>query len=299
MQRTSMIFVLLITAAITTPAQQSTPAQQEPQSQDTVLVLLDCSGSMDRDMKGGRKMDVAKAALKHVAENFIAPGTNVGLLTFEARGLKDDWVYPLGPFDKQRFLDAIRKPEAGGGTPLGKYMENAADALIAFRAQHHGYGEYKLLVVTDGEAQDSALVDEIAPRIKQRGFILDAIGVAMDQSHTIKKLADHYADANSPEELARAIQQTFAEVNYNDPVASAEAYAEISGLDPDIAKTALSTLSSYTSLDHRVAELPKSSEGGTDPAVEDARDGMSWLFIVLAVLIVAGGAAIVVARNRR
>lgn len=287
--------ITVLTALLALAACSCAPAQQ-----DTVLILLDCSGSMDSNMSGGQKMDVAKTALKFVAENFIRPGTNVGLLTFEGRGVKNDWLYPLGPFDKAQFIKAIERPEPGGGTPLGEYLEKAADALIEFRTKSRGYGEFKLLVVTDGEANDSSLVDEIAPRIKQRGFILDAIGVAMSSSHTLKRIADHYADAQSPETLTRAIQQSFAEVNYNDPVASAEAYAEIAGFDADVAKATLSTLSTYSSLDHRIAEKPRSLGGGPDEAVEEARGDVSWWFIVfLGVILIAASAFILSRANRR
>ena len=60
---------------------------------------------------------------------------------------------------------AIDSITSQGGTPLGEYMKQGADALLDARKKQFGYGTYRLLVVTDGEANDAGLVDGYTPDI--------------------------------------------------------------------------------------------------------------------------------------
>jgi uncharacterized protein YegL len=182
---------------------------------DNVLVVLDASGSMNEDMPGSRqaKMAVARSALIEVAGK-IPPGTNVGVLVF-TENLKDDLIYPLGPIDMDRFTAAVKKPTARGGTPLGAYLKKAADLLLEQREKQHGYGTYRLLVVSDGEATDQDQVDQFLPEILARGIIVEVIGVAMKEDLALATRVHKYRRADRPQELAQELQQVFAEVGSN------------------------------------------------------------------------------------
>src|SRR5688572_27143008 len=65
---------------------------------DNVVIVLDSSGSMSKPLPGAGtdKMSAAKAALKQVLST-VPRETRIGLLVFSARGITDDWIYPLGP----------------------------------------------------------------------------------------------------------------------------------------------------------------------------------------------------------
>jgi uncharacterized protein YegL len=212
---------------------------------DNVVVVLDASGSMGGKMKGSTitKMEAAKSALKEVLRQ-IPETTHVGLLVFSAKDLKDPWVYPLGPRDDARLNPAIDRLRPNAGTPLGQFIKIGADRLLQERQKQFGYGTYRLLVVTDGEANDQDLVDLYTPEVISRGIILDAIGVDMNQRHTLATRAHSYRSANDPESLKRAIQEVFAELGggTKSNTTEEEAFALIAPLPLEAARAAIQAL---------------------------------------------------------
>ena len=225
-------------------------AQEEPSATfeeypDNVVIVLDASGSMNQRMResGVQKMQAAKAALKSVLRN-VSETTHIGLLVFSAKNLRNDWVYPLGPRDEERLLEAIDLPIPGDATPLGEYIKMGADRLLAARAQQYGYGTYRLLIVTDGNASDPELVDRYTPEVLARGIIVDVIGVDMKTDHTLASKAHSYRRANDPDSLERAIQEVFAELSSDaGDFSMEEAFELVDPLPVECAEAALQALS--------------------------------------------------------
>jgi hypothetical protein len=201
-----------------------------------VVILLDASGSMKSSFQGAvSRMTAAKSALKAVLQK-VPQSTHVGLLVFSANNLTNDWAYPLGPRDDARLFAAIDSIDPGHDTPLGRYIKKAADRLLEERAKEFGYGTYRLLVVTDGEAQDQNLVDRYTPEVIARGITVDVIGVAMRQSHTLATKVHSYRSANDPAALNQALSEIFAEVRSTGrDAAESEAFALIAPLPDKIA----------------------------------------------------------------
>lgn len=208
--------------------------------QDNVVIVLDGSGSMGNRMSGGvRKIDAAKDALKEVLKN-VPPSTNVGLLVFSAKRVPNDWLYPLGPRDDAQLLRVIDLPEPGLNTPLGEYIKRGADRLLQAREEQRGYGSYKLLIVTDGEATDGNLTDVYVPQVLARGITIDVIGVDMKKDHTLATKVNSYRRANDPAGLKQAIADVFGEVGgVGDDTTSAEAFELIAPLPADVAAAAI------------------------------------------------------------
>jgi uncharacterized protein YegL len=202
---------------------------------DNVVIVLDGSGSMQEAMRGTkvRKIDAAKAALREVMAT-LPPSTQVGLLVFSGR--TPGWVVPLGPRRDDDFFQALTALTAGGGTPLGQYMKLGADRLLEARQAQYGYGSYRLLLVTDGQATDGNLTTEYAPLILARGIAVDVIGVDMAEDHLLARKVNSYRRANDPQALSRAIQEVFAEVGKSrDGAGDDEAFAELSGFPTEAA----------------------------------------------------------------
>ena len=84
-------------------------------------------------------------------------------------------------------------------------MKRGADALLKAREKQFGYGTYRLLIVTDGEAGDPRLVESFTPDIISRGITIDVIGVEMPSRHTLATRVHSYRNANDPESLRQAI----------------------------------------------------------------------------------------------
>src|SRR6185295_12404976 len=153
-----------------------------------------------------------------------------------AANLTNDWAYPLGPRDDARLLAAIDSIEPGNATPLGRYIKIAADRLLQERGKEFGYGTYRLLIVTDGEAQDQNLVNRHTPEVIARGITVDVIGVAMAQAHTLATKVHSYRRANDPAAMNRALTEIFAEVRGSaSDAGQSDAFAVIAPLPDKVA----------------------------------------------------------------
>ena len=230
---------------------------------DNVVVILDASGSMWGKMKGTSttKMKAAKQALLAVLSKVPAT-TQVGLLVFPERRDRKAWVYPLGKRDDARLKAAIMAPTPNGSTPLGQFMKMGADRLLQERKAQLGYGTYRLLVVTDGEASDAELMNKFAPEIVSRGITMDAIGVAMKKEHTLAKLANSYRRADDPASLQKAVSEVFAEVSTQGTGTAASLAADfdlLAPLSPEHAVAAIGALS--RSGDHPIGARPGATGG--------------------------------------
>ena len=209
-------------------------------------------------------MDAAKSALKTVLQQVPAT-THIGLLVFSSSNIKDHWVYPLGPRDDAALTRAIELPQPAGNTPLGRYLKLAGDRLLEERAKQFGYGTYRLLVVTDGEAQDQNLVDRFAPEIMARGITLDVIGVGMKQDHTLARKSHSYRRANDPASLQRAVAEVLAEVSKpRSDAAGTEAFELLAPIPVEVAAAAIQALS--TSGNEPIGTRPAARRSGVaDP----------------------------------
>jgi hypothetical protein len=156
------------------------------------------------------KIDAAKRALLQVLSQ-LPDDAQVGVLALNSRDPRSGpWIVPLGTLDRAPMRRAIQRIGADGGTPLGAAMKQASDALLAAR-EKHVYGDYRLLIVTDGEAQDRELVDAYLPDILARQITVDVIGVSMDRQHSLAQRVDRYRSAGDLEALQAAIEESLAE----------------------------------------------------------------------------------------
>lgn len=210
-----------------------------------VVVVLDDSGSMNERMRGNRrqsKMEAAKEALLTVLTGSELPAdTQIGILLLNGRWRSDRWVYPLGPLDLDRATRSVRGIQAGGGTPLGECMKEGADALLALREQQR-YGSYRLLIVTDGEANDPELVEAYLPDIHSRGIWVDVIGVRMAEDHSLATEVETYREAANPADLEKAIADVLAESTADSSHAGQSDFELIAPLPDEVATAALMAL---------------------------------------------------------
>jgi uncharacterized protein YegL len=277
---------------------------------DYVVILLDASGSMKERMPGQStdKIDAARHGLRQVLGG-LPISTHVGLIAFGRHPKDQSWLYPLGERNDAELNAAIDRIRPDGGTPLGEFMKIAADRLIEARNAAHGYGTYRLLIVTDGEAKDKRLVERHTPAIIARGITIDVIGVAMARNHTLATKVHSYRRADDPDSLTRAIAEVFAEVgDANSGGVDNEAFDDIAPLPDELA---LAILSSMTALNkNAIGERTKPARAQsaatpanqhvstpsnaapiaavTDPgsATGQPRGGWPFVFSLLAVVVV-------------
>jgi hypothetical protein len=163
-------------------------------------------------------------------------------------------------------MQAIDRPMPGGNTPLGKYIKIGADRLLEERAKQFGYGTFRLLIVTDGEAEDKDLVDRYTPEIVARGITVDAIGVAMKERHTLATKVHTYRSANDPTSLKRAVAEVFAEVGGRGKDSySGDAFAELQSIPNEVAQGMIQALSSSGNQPIGEKPRPKAEVNSTAP----------------------------------
>ncbi|GAB5404190.1 MAG: hypothetical protein Aurels2KO_24210 [Aureliella sp.] len=227
-------------------------------AQQTVVIVFDDSGSMDDRMSstGERRIDTAKQALTNVLDELPAD-TRVGVLALNSQVNGSSWIVPLGRIDESDWRSNVASLEAVGGTPLGDYLKTGANALLEAREKQI-YGEYRLLVVTDGEANDPALVDAFIPQILGRGLTIDAIGVDMQSDHSLATKVNSYRRADDDTSLQEAISQVFAETSTDDMDASDD-FAMLEGLPDGFAEEAIAAL---TEVNNQPLETPQGARGG-------------------------------------
>ena len=260
------LFFLILLVWMTDLHRTSVPslyAQEAALHSENIVVLLDASGSMNETFSSGAnrtKLQTAKNALKSVLSK-LPDDINVGLLIFSTSHLTP-WLYPLRAKENDRFLNAVARVRADGGTPLGQYMKMGADALLAQREKQYNYGSYRLLVITDGKARDAHLVDAYTPAIMNRQIRVDVIGVDMPEDHMLATVVDSYRRADNPEQLIEAVSKILAETPSSTIDADEDLFELIQPLTNELARGMIEALSTVPS------NQPIGLESVSEPDVE-------------------------------
>lgn len=255
---------------------------------DNVVVLLDTSGSMDERLGSVSKLKAAQDALCGIVDR-VGPNTHIGIVTFQG------WIVNLGPVDKEATKNAIRGTRASGGTPLGKYMKDAGDALIEARKRDKGLGTFKLVVVTDGAASDGNLLAVNTTHVKARGIVIESIGVGMADDHSLAKSSKVYMRGDDPESLKNAVNASVAEVGGKGDGVDEENFRIIAPLDPKLCGHVILALTSPpdSAVGENVPVYTVKEDGTLDNSgtvnpneakVNGGGGGMAWWAWVLIIL---------------
>ncbi len=176
-------------------------------------IIFDGSGSMG-DRPGGAcsgdqqfryKIDGAKWALREFIKN-VPRDANLGLYVFDSRARKER--VSLGPDNRTTFEDAVDDIEDGGNTPLARAIRFGTDRLVEQYKKQLGYGTYRLIVVTDGQASN---IPDAVEYATERGMPIYAIGLCIGNDHPLRELAHSYRAADSAADLQRSLKEAVAE----------------------------------------------------------------------------------------
>jgi hypothetical protein len=85
--------------------------------------------------------------------------------------------------------------------------------LARQREKQLGYGEFRLIVVTDGLADDIPQAAEFAT---EKAIPIYAIGLCIQEDHPLRQYAVSYRAADNFEDLAKALEATVAETEFYD-----------------------------------------------------------------------------------
>lgn len=201
----------------------------------TVVVVFDDSGSMSGYLNNtsDNKLDVAKSCLINNLST-LPSGSKVGLVLLN--GGKDNI---LSKIDSNLF-HRIKLIEAIGGTRLADSIIIGANLLLTER-QKYKNEIYRLLIITDGEAEDVELASIKVKETMSRGIVVDCIGLNMIEEHSLTNIVSHYMNANTKEQLFDSINKSFAEVGLNDNLSND--FELLNGLSEEDSFSIIKTLS--------------------------------------------------------
>lgn len=175
-------------------------------------VVLDGSGSMKESACSGNqiKMEAAKSAVAAFAAS-VPADANLGLQVFDNRGVRE-WL-PLGTGNRERFTQLVNQVRPTGNTPLRDSVDEAYAKLIAQGRKQLGYGEYHLVIVTDGEAnagQDPT--PSVNALLKNSPIVLHTVGFCIGGNHSLNQAGRTlYKAADNPDALRQGLADVLAE----------------------------------------------------------------------------------------
>jgi hypothetical protein len=185
-----------------------------------VAILLDLSGSMNAELEGESRRDVAVEALSKTVED-IDGKASVALYAFgnnydnspssKAESCQD--INKLVDFNKSNageIKEILVGIEAKGWTPLAKSIETIGSDLSQF-----GDSEHHLIILSDGEESCNGDPIKAVENLKANGVnvIINTIGLDVNEStkQQLQEIATagngEYFDASDSDELSKSLNK--------------------------------------------------------------------------------------------
>ena len=141
----------------------------------------------------------------------IPADTNTGLFIFDANGARE--VSPIAPTDSASLSLAINEISPGSRTPLGKSIRYAYQKLTDQAQLQQGYGEYHLVVITDGAASDETDMKRNITRLMKNSPInVHTIGFCLGEGHSLNQPGSiNYKSAFNSNELTEGLRSVLSE----------------------------------------------------------------------------------------
>ncbi len=193
------------------------------------LAVLDMSGSMgDADCAGqyASKADAARAALGAWLQS-VPRTANIGLVVFSGGQVSLD--VPLGVNNREAFMRAVAETQPSGKTPLRDAVAIAHGELERRARYQQGYGDYRIVVITDGihsEGQDPRPAVSDILNNPANPVLIYTIGFCIEASALHQPGRTMYQSARNPEELSGGLQRVLAESQQFDAIKEFGSHAD-------------------------------------------------------------------------
>lgn len=177
------------------------------------VLIFDGSGSMqDVDCSGGlTKCEAAKAAVMEWTKS-IPPQANLGLVVFQS-GSNQLTVQDIRSGSRDNFTQTVQSIQPGGKTPLSNAFQSAYGMIEKQAQSQLGYGDYTIVAVTDGAANDPARLTKVVNAILALSPVnIYTIGFCIGGDHSLnQKGRIFYKAADNPEQLRQGLSEVLAE----------------------------------------------------------------------------------------
>jgi Ca-activated chloride channel homolog len=175
------------------------------------LLVFDGSGSMNGSECSAEKtkIEAAKAAVAEWSKT-LPEDANLGIVAFS----QSKWAsLPLTGGKRENFIRFIKSLNAGGTTPLTEAFEKAYKELTRQGQSQLGYGEYTIVSVTDGYANDpDSLAQWVRYILSNSPITIYTIGFCIGKDHSLNQPGyTIYKAADNPDELRQGLKEVLAE----------------------------------------------------------------------------------------
>lgn len=177
-------------------------AQPDPNRRITAIVLDD-SGSMGGDMEAAKAAVLGALDAMQDSDRIAVLALNAGTVL----GFSD-----VG--DAKAQLPALLEPiRSDGSTPLTRSITHARDLLAEEAATMRGFGTFRMIVTTDGQADDSDALDAVIERLAAITPIqVTTIGIGIRGQHVLRRQdLGSFVDVANVDALQEALQAAVAE----------------------------------------------------------------------------------------
>lgn len=176
------------------------------------VMILDGSGSMSKQECSGNltKSEVAKQAVIEWSTS-VPDDANLGLIVFDKNSFSIR--LPLGQNNREQFRAEVQKVIPDYKTPLTKSLNTAYNMLTKQGRRQLGYGEYTVVIVTDGVANNiKALEQSVNMVLATSPIMIHTIGFCIASDHSLNREGRTiYRAADNPADLRKGLQEVLAE----------------------------------------------------------------------------------------
>ena len=164
-----LVFVISVFSAMDTNAQ----VQNEKQS---IILIIDASGSMWGQIDGKAKIGIAKEALTSII-NELPDDIEVGLVAYGHRKKGDckdvEQLISVGPINKKALISSVNKLSPKGMTPISLSIQTAAETLKTIE------NETTIILVSDGKETCNADPCATTKTLKDSGvkFVMHVVAL--------------------------------------------------------------------------------------------------------------------------
>jgi uncharacterized membrane protein len=171
-----------------TPLEETLPVEMQIRDQQrlpqmTLVYLLDTSGSMSAPSPSGvENIELAKEAIIRSID-FLQPSDRAGAASFDTAGT---WLADIQPvLDRIALQQLIASLGAGGGTDIMAGMRLISQAIINEPSQRK-----HIILLTDGGADPTGLVELSQELYEDHGVTLSSIGIGAGAAPFLRDMAE-------------------------------------------------------------------------------------------------------------